>query len=134
MPKYRAVYSVSYYKDDKDGSTRKVERHERIIDAENKDAAFAIAYRVDYNDFLNYGDLTEDAYPMISLEDLQWAEDDKPKVVWYAAGDGIKRTGPYDTEIEAWQHMLLSDEEQYKQQSIHPKDTRVWPEYKNENT
>jgi hypothetical protein len=52
-----------------------------------------------------------------------------PKIVWYAAGGGIYRAGPYDTEIEAWEHMILTDDEQYKQQSIHPKDTRVWPEY-----
>jgi hypothetical protein len=56
------------------------------------------------------------------------------KIVWYTAGGLVYKGGPYKTQVEAWAHMELTDEEQKKQHSIHPKDTRVWPEYENEST
>jgi len=54
------------------------------------------------------------------------------KIVWYAAGGGIFKAGPFETEIEAWKAMELREEVQLYQRSVHPRDTRVWPEYENE--
>lgn len=51
---------------------------------------------------------------------------------WYAADDlCFMRNGPYKTQAEAWSHMVLTEEEQKKQRSVHSKGARVWPEKKN---
>ncbi len=51
------------------------------------------------------------------------------KIVWYAAGGDVKKAGPFKTQVEAWKAMEFHDEAQKMFNSIHPKDTRVWPEY-----
>jgi hypothetical protein len=50
------------------------------------------------------------------------------QIKWYAACDMILRMGPYNTQVKAWKSLVLTDKEQAKQKSIHPKDARVWPE------
>lgn len=52
----------------------------------------------------------------------------KNKIVYYAAGGGIFKIGPFKNEIDAWSALVLSKDQQDKQRSIHPKDSRVWPE------
>jgi len=52
----------------------------------------------------------------------------KDQIVWYAAGGGIKKTGPFDSQVKAWKAMVLAPAHQEKYGSIHPIDTRVWPE------
>ncbi|APU89010.1 hypothetical protein Rctr197k_227 [Virus Rctr197k] len=50
------------------------------------------------------------------------------RVVWYAAGGGFTRMGPFITQVEAWAALRLTEKEQARQQSIHAQDARVWPE------
>lgn len=50
---------------------------------------------------------------------------------WYAADDMcFLRIGPYKTQAEAWDRLVLTEEEQQKQRSVHSKGARVWPENK----
>lgn len=54
------------------------------------------------------------------------------KIVWYASGGHTIKCGPFSSQIEAWKAMILTKKEQERQQSIHPFNTKVWPEYENE--
>jgi len=49
------------------------------------------------------------------------------KEEWYAAGDNIARTGPFAAQREAWESMRLTEDQ--RGSSPYPKDTRVWPEW-----
>jgi hypothetical protein len=51
-----------------------------------------------------------------------------PRVTWYAATDHIIRMGPYRSQAAAWAALVLTDDEQRKQRSVHPRSARVWPE------
>ena len=46
--------------------------------------------------------------------------------VWFAAGGGICRKGPYPTQRAAWESMRL---DKPGPGSPFPDDTHVWPEY-----
>lgn len=51
------------------------------------------------------------------------------KIVWYAAGGGIAKTGPYSSQIEAYSSLRLIKELVGKQRGFpFPKDIVVWPE------
>lgn len=50
------------------------------------------------------------------------------QIHWYAAGGGISRSGPYATQVEAWEAMRYADDVRAKERCDHPRDTRVWPE------
>ena len=51
-----------------------------------------------------------------------------PTIVWFAAGGGFVRRGPFTSQMKAWEAMVLIDREQERQRCKHPVDTRVWPE------
>lgn len=56
------------------------------------------------------------------------------KVKWYASGGGIARWGPFDTQMEAYQKMRLTQDARERQRLAkgpdmpYPKDIVVWPE------
>jgi hypothetical protein len=50
------------------------------------------------------------------------------QIVWYSAGGGFLRIGPFGSQATAWKAMILTAKEQHIQKSIHPKDTHVWCE------
>jgi len=52
------------------------------------------------------------------------------QIHWYAAGGGISRSGPYATQVDAWDAMRYADDVRAKERCDHPRDTRVWPERK----
>lgn len=52
------------------------------------------------------------------------------RVVWYARGGGIARTGPYRSQMEAWESMRYTDAMRRATQLVYPADTVVWPEEK----
>ena len=47
------------------------------------------------------------------------------KIVWYASGGGVKETGPFDSQVKAWEAMTYSFRPHPSR--IHPADTNVWP-------
>lgn len=60
-------------------------------------------------------------------------------IKWFACGGGIAEAGPFDSQVEAWEHMRLApDASTYHERSHrgelpkhprkHPPDTQVWPE------
>lgn len=51
-------------------------------------------------------------------------------LLWYAAGGHIMKMGPYDSQARAWKALVLTEVEQERQGSIHPKNARVWCEEK----
>jgi hypothetical protein len=52
----------------------------------------------------------------------------KEKVEWFARGGGIARTGPFDSQTDAWEAMRYTDELRKETGYDHPPDTAVWPE------
>lgn len=52
------------------------------------------------------------------------------KVEWWAGSDEIGRMGPYDSEIEAWRSLRLSDSVKRRLWSsrVHVPGAYVWPE------
>lgn len=55
-------------------------------------------------------------------------KDTEMNVKWYASGGGIRRGGPYNTQVEAWESMHWNEKFSKIHRSIHPSDTKVWPE------
>lgn len=63
------------------------------------------------------------------------------KIVWFAACDGIRKMGPYDSQVRAWESLkcapLTSDElatfgrlgVKALKSNIHVKGAYVWPEH-----
>ena len=49
-------------------------------------------------------------------------------VQWYAAGGDIVRTGPFASQVEAWEAMRLAADIAARTRLTHPENTRVWPE------
>lgn len=49
---------------------------------------------------------------------------------WFARGGGIARSGPYGSEVEAWEAMELTEVLQSTTGYKHPLDAVVWPERK----
>ena len=48
------------------------------------------------------------------------------RIVWFAAGGGIAKMGPYETQIAATNALRLGDDRPTHRQF--PKDAFVWPE------
>ena len=48
-------------------------------------------------------------------------------VVWYAAGGGIAKCGPFASQVEAWEAMRYAADIRATLRIDHPADTRVWP-------
>lgn len=63
---------------------------------------------------------------------------EKTEPRWYAAGGGIARCGPYESQREAYEAMLLTDAARQAQHKLtgkdmpYPHDVAVWPEYEEE--
>jgi len=56
-------------------------------------------------------------------------ETKKDRVVWYAAGGYIAKCGPFDSQVEAWNAMLLTSAARRKHGNrMHPANTYAWPE------
>lgn len=53
---------------------------------------------------------------------------ERDEVAWFAAGGGIARSGPYASQVEAWESMVLHSYALTGDGPVHPPDTRVWPE------
>lgn len=51
---------------------------------------------------------------------------DHKAVVYWAGCDAILGSGPYETEVEAWQAMRLTYEEQIVQKRVHKRGAYVW--------
>ena len=57
------------------------------------------------------------------------------KELWWAAGGGISRTGPFASQREAYEAMVLTQsarEKQHRETGVdmpYPRDVAVWPEY-----
>ena len=47
---------------------------------------------------------------------------------WFAGCDLITRMGPYRTQLEAWNGLVLTDKEQARLGRVHPVGAYVWPE------
>ena len=62
------------------------------------------------------------------------------KPLWWAAGGGISRTGPFATQRDAYVAMRLTiqaQEKQYKKTGVdvpYPTDIVVWPEWAQAST
>jgi hypothetical protein len=52
----------------------------------------------------------------------------KNKIQWFARGGGLNRTGPFKTQVEAWEAMCYSEAMRKSTRLDHPPDTAVWPE------
>jgi len=50
------------------------------------------------------------------------------KKVWFAATDFISMCGPFDTDIDAWKAIKLTDEMAARERRVHQSGARVWPE------
>jgi hypothetical protein len=50
--------------------------------------------------------------------------------VWFAASDEIARMGPFATDVEAWEYLVLTPEDQAGHRRIHARGARVWPEWR----
>lgn len=57
-------------------------------------------------------------------------EQERPCVTvkWYAASGDVVRRGPYDSQVEAWEALVLSPAAQAREGRKHPRDAQVWPE------
>lgn len=49
------------------------------------------------------------------------------KIVWYAACDYIRWTGPFPTQLEAWEALRLTEDARVAAGTIHMPGARVWP-------
>lgn len=56
-------------------------------------------------------------------------------LTWWAADEVfMKRMGPYKTQVEAWESLVLTDKEQQKQGRVHSLGAHVWPENENKKS
>lgn len=65
-------------------------------------------------------------------DSLKEASKPPKEILWFAAGGGLIKFGPFKSQVEAWKALVLRKKEQEKQQSIHPRDSRVWCEQSDE--
>lgn len=52
-------------------------------------------------------------------------------VQWFAAGGGIAKVGPFNSQVEAWEYLRLTEAAKARSDKLgltHPADSRVWPE------
>lgn len=62
------------------------------------------------------------------------------KVQWFAAGGGLARSGPYPTQMDAYEAMTLTSEARERQRREYgvdmpyPRDVVVWPERSSRKT
>lgn len=59
---------------------------------------------------------------------LGGAEEPAEVIKWFACGGGVALRGPFDSQVEAWEHMVLAPDIRKRTGRKHPPDTQVWPE------
>ena len=57
------------------------------------------------------------------------------EIEWFAAGGGIRKSGPFDSQVRAWASLELADGvSAVKPGPIHVEGARVWPEIAESNS